>query len=149
MLCQNIYVDVFHISDWCLPRMSDWMQTQWISYTVVFVRSSEDKHSLHSRYANTRKYKIIPSHPPPSVMLSFKKWECTYSPNVHGMKVWWQYNDVLRHLQDVHDHPQGPNVTRLVVLLGAKNLRGCGKRGYLWCFFFFSFCHPSFLEHRT
>lgn len=80
------------------------------------------------RYANTRKYKIIPSHPPPSVMLSFKKWECTYSPNVHGMKVWWQYNDVLRHLQDVHDHPQGPNVTRLVVLLGAKNLRGCGKK---------------------
>ena len=35
----------------------------------------------------------------------------------------------MRYSQYVHDDPQGPDVTRLVVLLRAQNLRGHIVRG--------------------
>ena len=64
-------------------------------------------------------------------------------PNVHAEKLCWQWNDVKRHLQDVHDHPQGPYITRLVVLLRTENLGGCGKR----VLYSMIFVKPSTYQH--
>ena len=33
-----------------------------------------------------------------------------------------------RYLQDIHDNPQGPNITRLVVFFRTKNFRGWKRR---------------------
>ena len=98
MLCQNICVDVFHISEWCLPCMSSVKHSSW-----------EDKYSLHSGYANTRNWTQIQDK-----SVSSSSECCAIEGEFKGKRTPWEKNRcVLMIKTNIYGMQYYKNVTAI------------------------------------